>query len=106
VQWDIVIREYLALGLINTVDLPSLTIYCAAWDDWLEAKKELSEMDEKYFTTESGYQQIRPQVTIMEKSKNTIDKFGSMFGFNPVSRSRIGMGGKKQEKDDFSKLYD
>lgn len=108
-EWVIVTTEYYNLGMLNVTDLSALMVYCSAWDDFVECQAELEVMQKngegKFYTTDSGYSQIRPQTTLMEKAKMTIKDFGNMFGLNPVARNKMGISGE-QGKDDFGDQFD
>lgn len=89
-EWRRIMPELYRLGLLTVVDRSSLAAYCQAYSDWLDAEEHL--IDEgKVLATDKGYKYLNPWWSVRCKSLELMDKFGSRFGFDPSSRSRIKM---------------
>jgi len=87
-EWRRIMPELCRLGLFSLVDRASLAAYCQAYGDWLEAE-EMLEQDGKVLTTDKGYRYLNPWWSVRCKSLELMDKFGSRFGFDPSSRTRL-----------------
>lgn len=102
-EWQRVVPELKALGLLTVVDGAALAGYCQAYARWREAEEAI----EKYGMigkTESGYVQQLPYVSIAQKSAQLMKAFATEFGLTPSSRSRISVPPKLD--DDMEGLLD
>ena len=76
------------LGLLTVADLGSFGLYCAAWDEFEEAKKDIK--TNGLLVEGAGGAQIRnPAIMVVQSSRQAIRQFGALFGLSPVDR--IGM---------------
>ncbi len=87
-EWRRVCKELFQLGLLTRVDRAALAGYCEAWGMVREAEEILQD-EGLTFTTESGYIQQRPEVSILHKSLQVMRAFLSDFGMSPAARSKV-----------------
>lgn len=89
-------------GLLTTLDLKSLEIYCVAYSNWKQAemKKELG-----IVKTDSGNVKPNPYIGIAQLYLKELRAICTEFGMTPSSRTRLSSGGiQKQEEDPLDEL--
>lgn len=89
-EWNRVVRELQAKGLIAKVDRAALAAYCESWALYVEAVKDVRK-NGKTFTTDTGYEGPRPAVGMMVKMQQAMSTYAAKFGFTPSDRSRIAV---------------
>mgnify|MGYP001576275518 FL=1 len=77
------------MGLLAQTDRAALTIYCQAWDRWLEAEAELKKHGLVFYPKGKGFPIRSPYLTIANQAIRQIQAFLAAFGCSPSSRSRI-----------------
>lgn len=107
-EYHRILDQYKATKIFSQLDLPSIRIYCKAVETVDEI--EIGLMTGKYqrfFITETGYQQIHPIISVLTKAKDDVKVFGERLGVTPVSRTKIsGLLGKDKKKDEFGEMFD
>jgi P27 family predicted phage terminase small subunit len=98
-EWARVLPELERLGLITLVDAAALAGYCLAWAQLRQAQGILEEHG-LTMTTASGYEQQRPEVSIVHKCLGLIKSFSAEFGFTPSARGRMTVAPQADEDDD------
>lgn len=86
-------------GSLTEADTLSLSILCAEWSIYTRTSKDL---EEHGYTqkSESGWEQIRPQVAIRNNALDRVIKIAAHFGLNPISRKKLNGGSSEAEKDE------
>jgi P27 family predicted phage terminase small subunit len=87
-EWDRIVSELTALGVLSSFDRGPLAAYCIAYALWIEA----AEAVQKYgamVKTPNGYLAQSPYMAILNKQAEIMLRIASEFGFTPASRSRI-----------------
>jgi P27 family predicted phage terminase small subunit len=87
-EWDRIVSELTALGVLSNFDRGPLAAYCIAYALWIEA----AEAVQKYgamVKTPNGYLAQSPYMAILNKQAEIMLRIASEFGFTPASRSRI-----------------
>lgn len=87
-EWNRIVRELEAIGMLNVVDRAALAAYCDCYAIWVKASGVIAEHG-LTFMTESGYEQQRPEVGIRAKALEQMKGFLTEFGMTPASRTRI-----------------
>lgn len=102
VEWNRVIVEAHALGLVTDVDIHALAAYCDACQRWDAARTEM-EGQPLTIATKMG-RQANPLIKIVREAAQDMVKFGGEFGFTAVARARIGSAAAKDEPRKFAGL--
>jgi P27 family predicted phage terminase small subunit len=87
-EWDRVVGELTARGVLSSVDRAALAAYCHAYAKWLEAIDTI----EKYgavMKSPTGYPVQSPYVAIANRQAEIMLRLVGELGFTPASRSRI-----------------
>lgn len=103
--WKKLVKELNALGLLTTVDGPSLGAYCQAVSRMEAAEKHIAE---KGIVVDGAHGGLikNPSVTIAKECALLIQKFASEFGLTPASRTRIKAPTKTTTKTEFQELLE
>ena len=88
IEWDRIIGDLHAAGIVTSVDRAVLAAYCQAWGRWVEAEEKLSE-SATLFKTPSGYIQQSPWLTVANKQLELMSRFMNELGITPSSRARV-----------------
>lgn len=86
-EWNRIVGELAALGILSKFDRGPLAIYCEAFATWIEATDGIH----KYGTmikSPNGYPVQSPWVAIANRAADTMLRLSSEFGFTPAARSR------------------
>lgn len=92
-----------ALGLLTEVDGPAFEAICQRYSVWVRCEKRLKSKG-LVMTTETGYQQQRPEVSIAKNALADVKTFLTEFGMTPASRSRIDLKLDEPEEDEMERL--
>jgi P27 family predicted phage terminase small subunit len=87
-EWDRIVGELTALGVLSSVDRAAVALYCTAYAQWLEATDAI----QKYgamIKSPSGYPVQSPYVAIANRQAEIMVRLATELGFTPASRSRI-----------------
>lgn len=87
-EWNRIVKELKALGMITKLDRAALAICCTAYADYVKACNKLKKEGEVIISEKGGMYQ-NPWVAIKKRSMDQIAKFYAEFGMTPSSRSRI-----------------
>lgn len=95
-EWDSILPELRALGVLSKIDGKALAAYCHAYARWMEAEQHVARFgivicepvlfDEKLVGVR--YKK-NPAVTISETAMKIMKSFLVEFGMTPSSRSRV-----------------
>jgi P27 family predicted phage terminase small subunit len=82
---------------LTKVDLSTLAAYCFAYSQWRDAVELLASMQSDpargmVVRSQYGGAVENPLISIARRAAHDMVKFGSEFGLNPASRSRITSG--------------
>lgn len=107
-EWHRILDQYKATKIFSVLDIPSITVYCKAWDDYDRIQKGLSSgIYSEFVTYENGTQQVSPHMTLLQRAIDSIRVYGERLGVTPVSRTKVsGLIGNKKEKDEFGEMFD
>jgi P27 family predicted phage terminase small subunit len=87
-EWDRLVDELMALGLLTNLDRAALGAYCGAYALWAEATEAI----QKYgamIKSPQGFPIQSPYLAIANRQAEIMMRIASEFGFTPASRSRI-----------------
>jgi P27 family predicted phage terminase small subunit len=86
-EWNRIVGELIALGVLRKFDRGTLAIYCHAYAMWAEAIQALQEFG-TMIKSPNGYPVQSPYVAIVNRQADVMLRIASEFGFTPASRSR------------------
>lgn len=89
-EWQRIVPELSALGLLTRVDRAALICYVEAVAD-LQDATELLAKEGKVAVAQSGYKMPHPACTLKRQAMQAIRNFAAEFGLSPASRSRISV---------------
>ena len=88
IEWKRSARSLVDAKILNRMDLPAFEAYCDSYSKWREANDILKKTG-LVIVNQAGFEVAHPAVVIARNAKDQMNKFGSEFGLNPMSRSRI-----------------
>lgn len=97
-EWNRIVKELKALGMITKLDRAALAICCTAYADYVKACNKLKKEGEVIISEKGGMYQ-NPWVAIKKRSMDQIAKFYAEFGMTPSSRSRIQVDANTPEEE-------
>ncbi|QDV24402.1 phage terminase small subunit P27 family [Aureliella helgolandensis] len=92
--WERLAPQLVELGILTPLHTDTFRVLCETWQEyrtlsqWLEA--DPSRMT---FTTNSGYEQVTPQVTQRDKANANLQKLWAKFGLTPNALAQLGKHG-------------
>lgn len=96
VEWDRVVVEVVALGLLSNLDRGALAAYCQAYGRWSAAETALARMAAKdtvtdglIIRTRSGNIIQNPLVGAANKAMADMVRNAAEFGLTPSARTRV-----------------
>jgi P27 family predicted phage terminase small subunit len=102
-EFNSIIDEYFNLGILSRLDLPSLNIYCQAYDDYVRLTKYTKENETQ--TNDKGIESSMPQIILRQKALDTVLKFATQFGLTVIARSKISNKKEEKAKDPFEEAF-
>lgn len=87
-HWHFIGRQLEAAGLITSVDLSVLRIYCESYEHYVKAQRECQDKGE-YQPTPNGYEQLAPWAVARERHASRLDKLEGRLFLNPRARQSI-----------------
>lgn len=84
-------------------DLPLIAAYSNEYVTYMTAVEKLNVPENQVITTNSGYEQISPWVSIKNTSLKHLQSISSVLGFDPISRMRFNDVVEKEE-DELEKI--
>ncbi len=107
-EWRRVVTQLSKVkGLLQTVDLSLLAVYCDTYAAYRKAQQFLDKQGETYVMRDKDgqvkYVAQFPQVSIVRAAADQLRKLAGEFGFSPASRSRLQIKEPEPESD-FQKM--
>jgi len=93
IEWEKQTKILNELGMLVDTDTSLLIAYCIEVGNYFTLKERVG--DSITFNTPNGHEMVLPEVTEANKSLQNMIKLSSLFGFNPVARTKIEMPTKK-----------
>ena len=110
-EWDRIVGELIARGVLSKFDRGPLAIYCGAYAMWVDAMEGIRQYG-TMMKSPSGFPVQSPYVAIVNRQAEIMMRIASEFGFTPAARSRSFTYSKSEsmlleipteEKDDLMK---
>ena len=87
-EWERVVPDLAACGLLTRIDQTGLAAYCATWGRVLTLEYTLKG-EGIVMKTKKGYPVLNPTFTALQSELKQLRSFLTEFGMSPASRSRI-----------------
>ena len=87
-EWNRIVGELIALGVLSRFDRGPLAVYCAAHALWLEAMEAVREYG-MMIKSPNGHPMQSPYVAVLNHQADVMLRVAGEFGFTPASRRRI-----------------
>ena len=101
--WATVVPELCRERVLAATDIQNLEAYCAAYDQFRQSEKHLSEHG-VVVETPNGSMVKNPAATAKNEALRQMATFGGMLGLDPSSRQRLVGAGKKDDANPFAGL--
>jgi P27 family predicted phage terminase small subunit len=98
-HWPIVAKQLEDAGVLTSIDVHALALYCEAFARWRNALAEVARSGPVY-TTPQGFAMQSPHLSIANKAQEQMTKLLIEFGMTPSSRTRVTKA-PKDEQDPF-----
>src|SRR5262245_8324636 len=86
-EWNRIVGELIALGVLSKFDRGPLAVYCGAYAMWAEGIEALQAFG-TMIKSPTGYPVQSPWVAIVNLKAGRLVRIASECGFTPASRSR------------------
>jgi P27 family predicted phage terminase small subunit len=98
-EWERVVPEIEAMGLLATVDRAALIRYCRAWQDWWEIDEKLRASGVLIRGRRDGL--VRNPLWLLRSDAEAIlSDLGKQLGLTPAARLRAGVEHEQEEPED------
>lgn len=98
VKWDERAKTLHEQGMLTTLDLDALAMYCVVFVRWTKAEQVVREKGEIIKTTNGNIIQ-NPYLSIANRALEQLNKLGAEFGMTPSSRSRVKLDPMDPEQE-------
>jgi len=88
-EWERIVPELAAMGLMARADRAALAAYCTAWSRWVAAEAQVRKYGTIVKSPEKGFPMKSPYLCVADQALETMRKLMVEFGLTPSSRSRI-----------------
>jgi len=105
--WNRLTKELKSVNLLFNTDLEALKVYAFACYRNNLAMQKINEHGDTILMTNQGghsYEVVAPWFRIWKETSQVIDKYGAKFGFSPVDKTKIAIGGKEKDTDPFDEI--
>ncbi|MEM5403785.1 phage terminase small subunit P27 family [Paraburkholderia unamae] len=111
-EWERIVPELLATGLLTVIDGSVLAAYCMAYSRWIDAEEALRRMKERdglthalMIKTSNGNAIQNPLVGTANKALMVMSRLAGEFGMTPAARTRIETGVPNGDTGDEARHY-
>jgi P27 family predicted phage terminase small subunit len=102
-EWFRLIEELKPTGMLTRLDVTALTQLCAAFGEWMEAKKQIGKTG-LLIKAGNGTPIPNPLISIARNAEGTVIRIMTEFGMTPSSRQRIRVNPPHEESDEMERL--
>jgi len=100
-EWERIVPQLAAAGLLTRVDRAALAGYCMTWARWVKAEKILAESGEVLKGEKGLYQ--NPYLAVANRALDQMARFLAEFGMSPASRARVSSAKEPERGKDAGK---
>lgn len=101
-KWDIVVPELQAIGILATVDLDMVALYC---ESYAEYRRALAGVTTELIETQNHNIVQHPAVSLRNAAFERMVKLAREFGFTPASRLSLPHEAKRKDSKDRAKFF-
>jgi P27 family predicted phage terminase small subunit len=88
-EWNRIVPELEAIGVLATIDRGVLIRYCTAWADWVELDEQLQKSG-RIVRGQKGL--VRNPLWLLRRdAEETLIELGRQLGLTPIARLRAGV---------------
>jgi P27 family predicted phage terminase small subunit len=95
-EWSRVCEDLQRMGVLSTVDRPSIAAYCVTYSRWVEAERHVKQHGLIVKSPTKGIPMPNPFLWVATSAMAELRKWLVEFGLTPSSRSRIKIGPQRQ----------
>jgi P27 family predicted phage terminase small subunit len=96
-EWQRLIPDLVALGLVSNLDMMALATYCEAVADWFRFRRRIMQANAEHVDQDKGDVQTfatgAKQISVLRQLANDAEKranaAGAQFGFSPMARRNL-----------------
>lgn len=104
-EWVHMIQELKAIGILQTVDLLPLAMYCSEMSLYWKCQEKLKN-GVTNINPSSGIATRKPEVSIASQALNNAMKIAGRFGFTPADREKLSAINKDPDSDPFTDVLE
>lgn len=118
-EWKRITKELKTMQIIAKIDASALTIYCRAYENWLDCEQKIidaskpeetadgiKQKDGKVSTSSKGISYINANVSLSSMYVKQMTKILTEFGMTPASRAKVNAEGPSKEDSFLDYLKD
>lgn len=111
-EWKRITKELKMMQIIAKIDASALTIYCKAYENWLDCEQKIieeskpieiegsiEERDARIATSSKGVNYISTLVNLSSMYAKQMTKIMTEFGMTPASRAKVNAEGQDKESN-------
>jgi len=93
-EWQRIVPELITAGLLCSVDMAALAMYCRAYSRWLKAEEQLALEEQignqgEVTNARNGFEQLSQWYIVSGKEQDRLHKMLTEFGLSPSARARV-----------------
>lgn len=101
-EWGRIVPQLHQLGLLSDIDRAALAAYCQTYGRWVQAERELQDLEALLDETPNGMKQQHALVGIANTAMKLMHKYLTEFGMTPSSRARVSVPKEDSKDNNFS----
>ena len=105
-EWDRIVPQLQAMGLLAGIDRSALASYCTVWSRWVSAEAHVRKYGSIVKSPEKGFPMKSPYLSIADQALEMMRKLMVEFGLTPSSRSRIRVPGDPEGADELDRFLE
>lgn len=102
-EWNRIVPQLHAAGIIRAVDQTSLSTYCCTYAEWIKALAAIRKS--RVIRTNKGELKVNPMFKVMTDCSKQMARYLVEFGLTPSSRVRFKGNGPKKQNDPDSEMF-
>lgn len=88
-RWDYLAPRLEGLGILSDLDGDLLACYCVAWSEIVVLTAYLADAGSSYSYGVNGALSPRPEVSMLNRARDDLRRFGGELGIGAAARTRI-----------------
>ena len=104
-EWNRICLELKKLGLITEIDRAAISVYCQAWDRWVEAEDMVRKHGTIVKVGDNNHPMQSPYLSVANTAMKTMMSTLVEFGMTPSSRTRVKAATGKTDDEKKAEKY-